>query len=91
MKFKKVDVENNLMVDSVILYSEETVHDYSYNHLLNLVDDLPMNQDKFTFLSLQAFPEKVIVSDRYCSVASINKVQNEKNKNNNRLKVIRKS
>lgn len=61
MRLKVIDVENDIHLESVLLFSEDKPEDYVFSHLLSLVSD------KNGFVDLyQDLPDVVRISERSC-------------------------
>ena len=65
MKFKKLNIQHSWFVKEIIFFTETKKTDFTWNFLLNLVQDQPAPDSVKKFNVYELLPRKVTVSDRY--------------------------
>ena len=58
-------------IDNVILFSEDSKHDYIFNHQLSIVSDVDDPDDHINARLYDIFPDETLVSDRQCLLKTL--------------------
>lgn len=68
MKFRVHELESG---EKVVFYTENSMYDYTFNHVLCIVEDTDIPDDMKRFTQYKLLPDTVLASDRLSLVGGV--------------------